>query len=209
MRETLKTVGIYLAAGTSSRMGVDKRYLPFRKFSLGSWALHEAIYSKLEEIVVVGRCDDSFDWLSSIRHSGSNLHFVRTPPSSTTQSHSLRAGLKKAIQLQAAAVVIILADQPFVTRDHIDQLIEAFHSSYPKKPSFVASKHQNTSVPPALLTRTLFPEVKRLEGDQGAKAIFVKQKGTGMYVSFPDSLWTIDVDTPETYLKLLMDCSYR
>lgn len=202
MKEPLKTVGIYLAAGTSSRMWVDKRYLPFGTLPLGSCALHEAIHSKLENIVVVGRTDDSFEWLSIVDEH--KLKMVHTSPHATCQSHSLQTGLDVAISLQAQAVVVILADQPFVTRDQINILIEAFQRACPKKPLFIASKYQDAVAPPILLSKFLFPEIMLLTGDNGAKKILENHQGNGLFVHFSDSLWTIDIDTPEIYKQVFM-----
>ncbi|WP_267893099.1 nucleotidyltransferase family protein [Brevibacillus laterosporus] len=199
MSESLKTVGIYLAAGTSSRMGVDKRYLPLGNRPLGSWALHEALHSMLGNVVVVGRSNDSFEWLSPKYENKSKLHIARTFSHTICQSHSLQTGFDKAISLQAQAVLVMLADQPFVTRKHINQIIKVFHYTYTKKPLFIASKYQDITIPPILLTKSLFPEIKLLTGDQGAKTILKSQKENGLFILFNDSLWTIDVDTPEIY----------
>ncbi|WP_267897395.1 NTP transferase domain-containing protein [Peribacillus glennii] len=59
----MRIIGIYLAAGESKRMGLDKRSLPLNQIPLGSVALKQALYSKLHHIVVVMRNEDSSDWL--------------------------------------------------------------------------------------------------------------------------------------------------
>ncbi|WP_255253000.1 nucleotidyltransferase family protein [Brevibacillus laterosporus] len=107
--------------------------------------------------------------------------------------------MDKAISLQAQAVLVMLADQPFVTRKHINQIIKVFHYTYTKITLFIASKYQDNTIPPILLTKSLFPEIKLLTGDQGAKTILKSQKENGLFILFNDSLWTIDVDTPEIY----------
>lgn len=49
----MKTAAIYLAAGTSRRMGTDKRSLVLNGVSLGSMALKNALLSKLDHIFVI------------------------------------------------------------------------------------------------------------------------------------------------------------
>ena len=60
----MKTAAIYLAAGTSRRMGTDKRSLFLNGVSLGSIALKNALLSELDHIFVITRKGDSLHWLS-------------------------------------------------------------------------------------------------------------------------------------------------
>lgn len=61
----MKTAAIYLAAGTSRRMGTDKRSLFLNGVSLGSIALKNTLLSKLDHIFIITRKGDSLHWLSA------------------------------------------------------------------------------------------------------------------------------------------------
>lgn len=59
----MKTAAIYLAAGTSRRMGTDKRSLFLNGVSLGSMALKNALLSELDHIFVITGKRDPLHWL--------------------------------------------------------------------------------------------------------------------------------------------------
>lgn len=59
-----KVVGVYLAAGSSRRMGTAKQSLEMAEgVRLGGVALLKALHSELHSVVVVVRVGDPLDWL--------------------------------------------------------------------------------------------------------------------------------------------------
>ena len=81
---------------------------------------------------------------------------------------SLRAGLS-ALDSQAEAAIIVLADQPFVQPATLDQLITEHHRS---KAQIVIPTYRGFRGNPVLLDRSVFSEVMALNGDIGCRAIF-------------------------------------
>ncbi len=195
----MNIIGIYLAAGESRRMGRDKRYLPYRQLPLGSLALNEALQSELSQVIVVTRKEDSLDWLQC--KSPGKWSRVDCLRASEGQGFSIQCGLKKAIKAKADAVMILLADQPFINREVINSLID----SYKKDPGcfYIAAGMRQIPMPPVLFSSECFPYLQKLKGDQGARKIIRGELFTkGKIIEFHEPLLFFDVDTEEDYVIL-------
>ena len=67
----------------------------------------------------------------------------------------------------ASAVLIVLADMPFVTTTHIQAMLRA---AAPE--AIVTTRSDAVRSPPVLIGRAYFEALRGLTGDQGARAIF-------------------------------------
>ena len=191
----MKITGLYLAAGHSARMEMNKLSLPFGHHLLGMWALEKALRSHLDKIIVISNhvnslhyktVEDEKRMVSIIEGEGRN------------QSDSIKAGLDKAIEYQSDAIMILLADQPFISTKMINQLINIYKQDRTK--SFVAPLMDESMRPPILLSKTLFKDLYKLEGDQGAKQILMEKRQEGVLVPFFDRKLFVDIDTIDEYL---------
>ena len=199
-----RIIGIYMAAGKSSRMGVDKLQLPIGRSRVGSRALLAAVRSNLEHIVVVTPTSGDPPWVDSeLRREPFDKKWSLIPSSNSDQgqAYSLRSGLKAAYRREPDAVMILLADQPFVTSSQMNALI----ASYERTPesSYIASSYKGIPMPPVILDRMLFPEMEKLQGDEGARKILSRMSLQGKLHCFDDPLWYYDVDTQQDYERLL------
>lgn len=201
----MKTVAIYLAAGASSRMGMDKRRLLLNGVPLGSIALKNALLSKLDHIVVITGKGDSLHFLTTfffLYPMSNKWSQVECEQASQGQGYSIRCGLKRAIEVGAEAIIILLADQPFVTTDSINTLID----TYQKEPhySFIAAENNHIPMPPILFSNECYPLLHQLKGDQGARYVIRECiLNTGKMIDFLDPLLFYDIDTVEDYASLL------
>lgn len=94
----MKTAAIYLAAGTSRRMGTDKRSLFLNGVSLGSMALKHALLSELDHIFVITGKGDSLHWLSDVfflSPMSNNWSQAECEQAGNSQGHSIQCGVKK------------------------------------------------------------------------------------------------------------------
>lgn len=104
---------------------------------------------------------------------------------------SLRLGVS-AVDSSSNAALIVLADQPFVRPDTIDRLIECYRT---QRPPLVIPVHKGYRGNPALLDRSLFPEVMTLAADVGFRAILGRHAEKILKVPVDDVGVLIDIDT--------------
>ncbi|MBL0387422.1 NTP transferase domain-containing protein [Tumebacillus sp. ITR2] len=197
-------VCLYLAAGLSSRLQGHKLSLPLGGRPLGSWALEAAMESRIEEVLAVTREAGRPEWLPTDVEPevGTRLSLLHCPVSWRGQSRSIISGVRAAQERGAEGVLILLADQPLVTSEMINSLIDRFQTTDPP-PAFVAASLDGVARPPVLLSKSLFPDLLSLQGDQGARNILRGRHADGVLVPFSDTLLFADVDTEEDYQTLL------
>ncbi len=197
-------VGIYLAAGNSSRMGKNKLQLPLDETCLGSKCFKSALESKLDWTVAITRRDDPLHWLEPYcAKRGWSMMQLQSLQADRGQSESIKAGVRAAMSLNASGVVILLADQPLVTSRIINLLLRQ------NSADFVASVQKGVITPPVFFSQKLFPKLLLLNGDAGARALLQGNEGEkGMFVEIEGD-FLIDIDTEKEYQKLLTDWRER
>lgn len=178
---------VILAAGASTRMGRPKLALPVRGTPMIRRVAQAALASRCREVIVVlGEHADVYRPLLDALA----VRIVENPDPGEGMGSSLRAGIA-AVRPEADGVVVLLADQPFVTADAIDRLIETAGAG-PWR--IVASAYHGTVGPPVYFHRALFPELLTLEGDRGARSVIDRYPGEGVAVPLPEAD-AADVDT--------------
>jgi molybdenum cofactor cytidylyltransferase len=90
---------------------------------------------------------------------------VRNDAPSSGQHHSIRHGVAEARNHDVDAILIALADMPFVTTSHVQKLLTA----YSDQSSIVGSMARH-ACPPALFGCDWFDALEALTGDRGAGA---------------------------------------
>ncbi len=164
--------GIILAAGASTRMGRPKQLLPLGDRCLLQHVIDAAAASCLDEIIVVlGHCAEEIRETLQLPASGT-VRIVVAADYAQGQSASLRAGLR-AVSPESNAAAILLGDQPQVTREIIDRVAREYVNSESAIARPVYTDPDGGRVPghPVLLARRIWPEVEKLEGDQGARTL--------------------------------------
>jgi molybdenum cofactor cytidylyltransferase len=189
-------VGVYLAAGKSSRMGTNKLELSVGETCLGSMGFQAALESKLDFTIAITRKEDPLQWLDQFKER-KGWGILQCHQADIGQSASLKAGVKAAIALNAGAIVVLLGDQPLITSRIINQLVDCKHSG------FAASTKKGVIMPPILFSQTFFRELLHLNGDEGARRL-LRGKGCdqGILVEIDHDLM-MDVDTEKDYQNLL------
>jgi molybdenum cofactor cytidylyltransferase len=111
-------------------------------------------------------------------------------------SSSLRAGLRMLSRF-ADAALILLCDQPLISQEILNTIIDAHVVS---GNPLVASEYSDTIGVPALFGKELFPELMELTGDAGAKSVLIHHRQHASSVRFNDG--TVDIDTQADYKRL-------
>lgn len=124
--------------------------------------LHSA---PVEEIVVVlGHRADEI--MAALPATG-RARFTVNSDYSAGQSTSFRTGIRAASDRSQAAVVL-LGDQPGIRANVVTAVIEAWRS---QGAAAVQAAYGGVPGHPVLFDRSLWPELERAEGDEGARGI--------------------------------------
>ena len=87
---------------------------------------------------------------------------------------------------------MLVTDQPRLSHAILAEIAAAYRTG---GAALVASRYASGAVGvPALFARRYFPELIRLAGDRGARALFARHREHLVTVAFPDG--DLDIDTP-------------
>lgn len=163
-----KNVGvIVLAAGGSTRMGSQKLLLQFGGSSLVRRSVLAALHSLAKSVVVVVGYE-----ASRVAREINDLpvRIVFNPCWQDGQGISISCGLKEIMSnSHCEAVILMVADQPFVTKCHLNRLIRNYRKRV--APIFVSTVG-DIEGNPALFDAMVFPKLRLLKGDEGARQLF-------------------------------------
>ena len=193
--------GIILAAGGSTRMGRPKQLLQLAGKPLLQHAIDAAAASCLDEVIVV-LGDRAEEIKSALRLSpGGKVRIVVNEEYSKGQSTSLRLGIRSA-DARSTVAAVLLGDQPFVTARLIDKIAAAFRTgdSPITRPVYVAANGDVVPGHPVLIARRVWPDVERLEGEEGARALLAAHPDWLREVRM-DGVPAADIDTEADYQR--------
>lgn len=193
---------IVLAAGMSRRMGTPKQLLRLSGKTILQHTLENVRASNVAEIVLVlGHEAESVEKETST----DGIKLVRNPEYQQGMGTSLRTGLA-ALNADAKAALIVLADQPFVGPETLNQLV-ACHQKL--NPQIVIPTYNGFRGNPVLLDRSVFAELQGLSGDVGCRAIFGNHTENIHKLAVNDIGILLDIDSQEEYQKLKADAVQR
>jgi CTP:molybdopterin cytidylyltransferase MocA len=194
------TAAVVLAAGSGSRFEaglartgdepVHKLVTDFRGRPLMAWALESALEARLGRVYVVSGAVDpepALTWLAANRPDLPTPTVVPNPHWSTGQASSLAAAVDRADADGCEAVVVGLADQPFVAAECWRLVAEAAGA-------IVTATFGGVRRPPVKLHRSVWPELSRT-GDEGARTLIRMRPDLVSEVVCTGN--PIDIDTPE------------
>lgn len=182
---------LILAAGSSSRLGRPKQLEKVQGISLIRKAAQTCLDAGFKDVnVVLGYEHEKM----AEELSGLPVEILINQNWRQGVGNSLSFGLRSARlkgSASASGVLIYLADQPFISSDHLKTLWKEFTSSGKK---IVCSGYSETFGPPLIADRSFFPELEQLNGDAGAKNIVKKFLNTTKIISFNPAAIDIDND---------------
>ncbi len=187
---------IVLAAGASRRLGRPKQRLPYRGRSLLRYAAEQALAAGCRPVVVVlgAHADELAPLLQ-----GLSVILARNQSWEEGLSGSVRLGLEALERSRppVEAALMLVSDQPLVDASALGRLLAAFQG---EATPVVAAAYSGTLGVPAVFHRSLFPELRQLRGDQGAKAVILRHRAEVTAVALPEA--ALDVDTPADWERL-------
>lgn len=158
-------VAVLLAAGESRRFGMANKLLA--SLNGKPVAAHASgMLAKCGFRALIAVCSDDDVGAVTATHG---FAIVRNVAPKMGLSHSLALGVA-SVPPGAQAVLICLADMPFVSDLHLRALRAAFDV---ERAPVVASDLDGRPMPPALFDRSRFAALRDLQGDRGARDVLI------------------------------------
>jgi molybdenum cofactor cytidylyltransferase len=182
---------VVLAAGSSTRMGRNKLLLDLGGETMVRRAVRAAIGAGVDEVVVVLGHDEG-----QVRAelAGLPCTLVVNPDYAQGAGTSVRTGVRQ-VAGGADALVVVLADMPYVTAEMIATLVTRYRDT---RAPLVTSQYGSVQAPPTLYDRALFEDILSIPDERGAKQVVRRHEQAAAVVSWPESALR-DVDVPADY----------
>jgi len=193
-----KAAGIVLAAGESSRMGAIKQLLSVGEETLIERVLGQILASRLDKVILVlGHRAMEIETVIAHRLVNPRLCIIENLRYRQGISSSIAAGIRE-VEGAYDHAMIFLADMPFIPSNLINRLLERHLIS---GMSIAAIQVDGRPAHPVIFSRELYPDLKGLEGDVGARSLFRKYSDAVCFIPAEGEYDALDIDTPEDYAR--------
>jgi molybdenum cofactor cytidylyltransferase len=196
MQDLARFAAIVLAAGRSSRMGAHKLLLPLGGRPLIAHVVIAACARSANPVIVVLGHDA--ERVAAALPPG-RQQVIINPSYQEGMSTSLRVGLA-AIPPQTAGALILLGDQPLVTANLVEQMLEAARES---PASILAASYGGRRGNPVYFPRTYFEELRKVTGDEGGRSVIQHHPESVQLVPIVHMDAALDADSPDDYQRIL------
>lgn len=183
----MKLSAVLMASGAAVRFGSNKLLCPVDGVPMIQRVFSAVPACLFEEAVVVSRYPDILALAE-----GQGYRPVHNPWAEEGQSASIRLGLAPLRDMDG--VLFCVCDQPWLTRQSVVRLLEAF-STGPDK--ICALSWQGRRGSPAVFPAALFPALLSLTGDQRGGTVIQSNRNLLRLVEAGSPRELYDVDTPE------------
>lgn len=184
-----RVIALVMAAGKSRRFGSDKRQVRLidgQTLLQNTLALAQGNFS--ETWVVIGATDQP----EQLRIPA-KVGVIQAPPEDIGLGTSLGAAFRELLALnpEAKAAAVMLADMPWVSVATCQRLIQASHSNHIVRPKF------NSRVGhPVVFGRSFWPQLAELKGEEGAREVIYANSEACDVIELDDPGIHWDVDVP-------------
>ena len=180
---------LLLAAGASSRMkGRDKRLEEVEGQPLLRLMARRALKSGVPVRVVLGPGQDA-------RRAA--LEGLEVTITEAEGSDGMAASIRAGVAGLCGPVLILLADMPEITAGDI-YLMVSLHAQAPTAILRAATRDGRPGHP-VLFPADLLPDLARLSGDEGARAVLKREDARVHLLPLKDDRAAVDLDTPEAW----------
>lgn len=152
-----------LAAGNARRFGSDKLMAELDGVLLGVRAAQQLAQVDAAAHFVVCQPEAAI----APHYADLGYDIIDNPHADLGLSGSLRLAVAAAAKTDAQALLVALADMPFVPAFHVEALITACEGD------IIQSSDANQSMPPAIFPRSTWPLLLETKGDAGARQILL------------------------------------
>lgn len=174
--------GIIMASGFSKRMGENKLLMNFKGKKLIEYVIKANLQSKIDEILLIYRDEN-------IRNIGLSygIKTIYNGMANLGQSQSIIKGVKNA---SGESYMFFPGDQPFITKDLIDLLINEHLRDRGKItiPYFKGKRYT-----PTIFSKAFREELLKIQGDRGGREIIERN---------PEKIQRIHIDNEDILADL-------
>jgi molybdenum cofactor cytidylyltransferase len=190
-----RTAIVILAAGGSRRLGQPKQLLSV----LGEPLLRRVVRMAGEVspdhlIVVLG--SSAYDCVPVIKDYGVDI--VVNPFWESGLAGSIRIGVERAEEQGADSILLLLSDQPWLNSEVIRRFLDRMNG---KTDVIISARYDGILGAPMMFGSDWFPQLKNLEGDQGARNLVSKETDRVEVIDWSEG--ALDVDTPDDLASLM------
>ena len=185
--------GIILAAGGAKRFGSPKQLALWNGKTLLRQVTEAALASNLSEVIVVAGASQA-EVLNQVRDLPVTLAI--NPNWGSGQATSIIAGMTK-IAPNSGATIFLLADQPRIQPDLLDEMIRVHSQTLAPVIAPVFSGRRGN---PVIFDRLTFSDLRSLSGDVGGRGIFANFPPVS--IPWSDDSILDDIDTLEDLIRL-------
>ncbi len=184
---------ILLAAGQSRRMrGADKLLQAVDGIPLLRRSAMTALEVGPVIVALPPRPHARYDALG-----GLDVQKVPIADAAEGMNASLRGALAQ-VHDAAPAVMVLLADLPELTANDL-RAVKTARRANPDHLIWRGATSAGKPGHPVIFDRQLFPELRKLTGDQGAQSVIRAHKDKAHLTRLPDDNALLDLDTPEAW----------
>ncbi len=178
---------IILAAGMSIRFGSAKLLSELQGKTLLQRAIDTANNSAADYVILVVGA-----YASRIlaKTQTGRAQVVFNNKFDEGQSSSIKCGISN-LPKDCSAAIIMVADQPFLKSEYLDKMIQIFRTQGSSR-KIIALSEGAEPRNPVLVGKEIFPELMKLEGDVGARAIIRHSR----------RIKVVPVDDPKAFLDI-------
>lgn len=190
--------GILLAAGLSTRMGAPKQLLPFGESTIVETVVDNMIAAKFNEVIVV------------VGHRAAEIEKqLGTRPLKTVFNPDYREGMLTSAQIgiraceESDAFGLMLVDQPFITPNLINQVIEAYQQT---EKGIAVPSYNYKRGHPVIFNQKYASDILALETESdGVRTLLKKYSDDIHYVTVDTDRVLRDIDYREDYERALKE----
>ena len=192
--KTKKIVGVLIAAGESKRLGVPKQLIKWKGKILIEFIIDIVQKANIQPIYVVlgANYENIKKKLKKLK-----IEIIHNESWQEGKGSSIRKGIR-SLPSWADAAIIFVVDQPYLTVDLVKEIIRQYQVNHYQ---IIAPIVNGIQTNPVLLDRSVFEDLKILEGEAGARTIFIKYNYYQINWQEKNILYDIDHQSDMEYLK--------
>ncbi len=182
-----------MASGFSKRMGKNKLLIEIDGIPILERVIRAAIGSKLHEIILIYR-------ESQVKEMGDKygIKTIENLKAHLGQAEGMKLGIESTSDTDA--YMFLVGDQPFLTKDLINQLLDKFDRI---EAPIVVPYYGDKRGMPILMSSEFRDDLLEVQGDKGGREIVEKNLHRVHRLQVNDYLLYLDMDTEEDLKRIL------